>query len=114
MHLLPLVLLSLPLQHIFDYEGVSFSLFLTSSHYLLSILSLSYSSSRGYPSSVVVVVRGRRRSRSPSSRLVGVKFNPPHTRLEIRNQMRSDLCEVFYLLWVGMIMVAVFGTVVVE
>jgi hypothetical protein len=46
--------------------------------------------------------------------LVGVEFYPLHTRLEIRNQMLSDLCEVFYLLWVRMIMVAVFGTVVVE
>jgi len=45
---------------------------------------------------------------------LGGKVLCTHTRLEIRNQMRSDLCEVFYLLWVRMIMVAVFGTVVVE
>jgi hypothetical protein len=42
------------------------------------------------------------------------KVLTPHTRLEIRNQMRSDLCEVFYLLWVRMIMVAVFVSVVAE
>jgi len=35
-------------------------------------------------------------------------------RLEIRNQMHSDLCEVFYLLSVRMIIVAVFGTLAVE